>query len=106
MNDEEKRRRLLQFLDKKAFEPILRRSADDYPGEKKKRFEDVKRSTESERERFHRKYRSAAEVKENYLSDLNSKTAKKKNAELEDLGLPRLPEFREEFLDLCNELQV
>lgn len=65
----------------------------------------MKRSTESERERFYRNYRSAAEVKENYLNDLNSKTAKK-NAELQDLGLPRLPEFREEFLDLCKELQV
>ena len=58
------------------------------------------------KQRFHDKYRSAKEVKNNYLSDLSSQTAKKKNAELADLGLPRLPQLKDEFLELCEELEV
>ncbi len=104
--DKEKKEKLVRFLDEKAFDPILRKSGDDFSGEEKKKFEDVKKSTESEKRRFHEEYKSAREVKDNYLSDLSSKTAKKKNAELEELGLPRLPEFKEEFLNLCNELGV
>jgi hypothetical protein len=46
------------------------------------------------------------DVKQNYLSDLNSQTARKKNAELKELGLPRLPELKDEFLHLCEELEV
>lgn len=104
--DKEKREKLVRFLDEKAFNPILRKSADDFSGEGKRKFEDVKRSTESEKNRFHEDYKSAKEVKDNYLSDLSSSAAKKKNSELEELGLPRLPEFKEEFLNLCNDLGV
>jgi len=45
-------------------------------------------------------------VKNNYLSDLNSSTAKKKNAELEELGLPTLPQLKDEFTQLCDELDI
>lgn len=106
MSDDEKRRKLVEFLDRHAFDPILSKSPDDFPDDKKKKFQDLKRSTESEKNRFHNNYRSATDVKNNYLSDLNSKTAKKKNSELEELGLPQLPEFRDQFMHLCEELHV
>ncbi len=96
MSDKEKREKLVKFLDQKAFDPILSKSADDYPDEnKKKKFQDVKKSTESEKNRFHNEYKTAAEVKDNYLSDLDSRTAKKKNAELKELGLPTLPDLKD-----------
>lgn len=105
--DKQKRSKLVSFLDEKAFDPILRASEDKYSSEdQKQKLEDVKKSTRSEKKRFHDDYGSASEVKENYLSDLNSRTAKKKNAELEELGLPTLPRFKTEFLDLCSELDV
>ncbi len=106
MNDKDKREQLVRFLDEKAFDPILRKSEDEFSGEKKEKFQDVKKSTESEKQRFHNDYRTAKDVKDNYLSDLHSSTAKKKNNELEDLGLPRLPEFREEFMRMCDDLEV
>ena len=106
MKDEEKRRKLVEFLDQKAFDPVLRRSADSFSGSQREKFEDVLESTENEKKRFHKKYRTAEEVKQNYLSDLSSQTAKKKNAELEDLSLPRLPQFKDEFLQLCEKLEV
>ncbi len=106
MNDKDKKERLVHFLDEKAFDPILHKSADEFSGKEKEKFQDVKKSTESEKERFHNDYRTAKDVKENYLSDLHSSTAKKKNDELEDLGLPRLPQFRDEFMRLCDDLDV
>ena len=106
-SDDKKRNQLLEFLDKNAFNPILRASRDNFKGEILQReFDNVKRSTESEKYRFHDQYQTAAEVKSNYLSDLNSKTAHKKNKELEDLGLPQLPQFRDEFINLCNRLGI
>jgi hypothetical protein len=106
MQDTEKRRKLVEFLDRKAFDPVLSTSVDKYSGRQREKFEDVRHSTESEKQRFHDDYRTAVDVKQNYLSDLNSQTARKKNAELKELGLPRLPELKDEFLHLCEELEV
>ncbi|MDT0648114.1 hypothetical protein RM545_15575, partial [Zunongwangia sp. F260] len=63
------------------------------------------RSTENEKERF-RNYNTPGNIRDNYLSDLSSQTAKKKNAELKDLNLPRLPDFKDQFLELCDKLGV
>jgi ferric-dicitrate binding protein FerR (iron transport regulator) len=106
MDAREKKERLVRFLDSRAFDPILKMSPEDFSADQKSKFEDVRRSTEAEQKRFREEYRTAKEVRDNYLSDLNSHTAKKKNEELEALGLPRLPQFKEEFLRLCHELDV
>lgn len=106
MTQKEKKEKLLNFIETKAFNPILKKSEDDFSSDsKKKKFKDVKRSTENEKERF-RNYNSPEDIRDNYLSDLSSHTAKKKNAELKELGLPRLPDFKEEFLELCGKLDV
>lgn len=104
MNEEKKRKNLIAFLDRNAFDPILSQSADRFSGHDREMFEDVRRSTESEKRRFHDNYLTAKDVRDNYLSDLNSRAAQKKNHELEELGLPRLPQFRDEFMDLCDKL--
>lgn len=102
----EQKKELLNFLDKKAFDPILRKSADDYDSDaKKKKFEHVKKSTEKEKERFHN-YNTASDIKENFRRDLNSEPAKKVHAELKTLDLPRLPDLKDEFYHLCDELGV
>ena len=106
MSKEETKKKLLDFLDEKAFDPIINRDKGDYDSEdQKKKLEDVKRSTKSEKKRFHN-YDSPEEVKENYLNDLNSEPAQKINAELKDLSLPRLPQFKDDFLQLCDKLGV
>ncbi len=102
----DKREELVEFLDRKVFDPVLSTSSDKFEGKQKDMFQDVKRSTESEKRRFHESYRSAEEVRSNYLSDLDSKAAKKKDAELSALGLPKLPDFKNEFLGLCDRLGV
>lgn len=106
-SDKEKREKLVKFLDEKAFDPILNKSASDFPeGHKREMFMDVKRSTENEKKRFHDDYPTAEDVKNNYLSDLSSQVAQKKNSELEELGLPRMYQFHDEFMKLCDQLGV
>jgi len=107
MTTRDTRDQLLEFLDQHVFDPILSHRRDDFPGEAERRkFDDVKRSTESEKRRFRENYGSAEEVRDNYLADLSSKTGKKKSRELERLGLPALPHVREKFLGLCARLGV
>lgn len=105
-SEEEKRARLIEFLDKMVFDPVLRADDSKYDENDRKKLADVKRSTENEKRRFHDDYRSAIAVKQNYLSDLSSQTAAKKNKELEDLGLPRMYQIRDDFLKLCDQIHV
>lgn len=103
---DKKRDQLISFLDKHAFDPILDKNEGEFADRYRPLFRDVKRSTENEKKRFHEDYITAQDVKQNYLSDLNSTTARKKNKELEELGLPQLPRFKDEFLQLCKKLGV
>lgn len=106
MEQDEKREKLLNFLNKKAFDPILEKSKEDYDSEaEKRRLEEVQRTTKREKERFWR-YDTPEEVRENFLNDLSSEAAVEVQEELKELDLPRLPQFKKEFLDLCKELDV
>jgi hypothetical protein len=99
------KKQLLDFLNHKVFDPILHASPDRFEGADRKALEHVQRATESEKDRY-RHYGSAREIRERYLGDLNSKAAKKVNAELTRLKLPKLPDFKDEFLKLCDKLHV
>ena len=60
MTEHDKKRRLVRLLDRKAFEPVLKTSPDNYDTEDKKRkLADIQRSTESERQRYHNEYKTA-----------------------------------------------
>jgi hypothetical protein len=107
MSRQDAREELITFLDRKVFDPILHRSRESFRSDADKRkFDDVKRSTESEKRRFHDDYHSASDVRANYLSDLTSEVGKRKTHELEQLELPTLPQVKSEFLDLCRKLGV
>jgi hypothetical protein len=100
-------KQILDFLDKKTFDPIINKTEADFTSEdKKSAFKHVKRSTQSEKERFHTRYHSPEELKRNHLADLSSSAAQRIGPQIESLGLPTLPQFREEFIELCNRLGV
>lgn len=102
-----KMKQLLEFLDSKAFDPILNKNESDFKSKnQKQKFQHVRRSTKNEKERFHTRYHSAEEIKRNYFDDLTSSAAKKVDPEIESLGLPSLPQFRDEFIQLCNKLDI
>ena len=102
----DKREELLKFIDKNAFDPILKASPTKLSDKDREKLEDVQRKTQNEKEQFHKEYKTAEEVKKNYLSDVRSKAAVKVNKELEHLGLPTLPQLKDEFMELCNKLEV
>lgn len=54
--------KLVSFLDTKAFNPILKKKESDFSRQRLEKFEDVKQSTEKEKQRFHEKYSFAEEV--------------------------------------------
>ena len=61
--DDRKREELLKFLNQKVFDPILRALPGDYKSEDlKKKLNDVKRRTESEKHIFH-ELQTAEQVK-------------------------------------------
>ncbi|MBW7957928.1 MAG: hypothetical protein H3C68_08565 [Deltaproteobacteria bacterium] len=101
----DKKKELLNFLDRRAFDPILRARESDFPDSKKMALKDVQNATRKEKERFH-KYGSAEEVVVNFKRDLHSGAARKVNSELETLGLPRLADVKDEFEDLGRKLGV
>lgn len=96
---------LLEFIDKKAFDAILNAKADRFDDQERKKLEDVKKKTESEKKKFH-ECGSADEIKSNYLSNVHSEAAEKVNHNLKSLGLPTMPSLKDEFMDLCNKLGV
>ena len=106
MSEAEDKKKLLDFLDRSAFDPVLNKTEDYYETRsKKKKFEEVKKSTEEEKQRFHN-YDSAGEIKKNFQRDLNSEPAKKVHSDLEFLNLPALPQLKDDFYTLCEKLGV
>jgi hypothetical protein len=74
---------LIAFLDKKAFNPVLRARSDEYPENERAKLAHVQDATRAERDRFHR-YGSAQEV----------------------VRMPTLPDIREEFDHLARDLGI
>jgi hypothetical protein len=108
MEDEkDKRRQLLDFLDDRVFDPVLEALPEQYSSERDRRmlFE-VKRIAEKKKERFHSQELSSGQIREQYFREMFFETSGKIGRELEDLELPRLLELKEQFLKVCQELNV
>jgi hypothetical protein len=102
--DQNAREKLVQFLDQKAFDPILRASPDRYSVNDKDKLEHVKGATERAKQRYHHDYTSAEEVCDRFRDDLSSSSAQQVQQELEQLGLPTLHDIKDEFEDLCRDV--
>lgn len=99
------KRKLVDYLDEKAFQPVLRAKPDDYPEGNRAKLADVQRATQSEAKRF-QEYDSAEKVVDMYRDDLSSSRAKEIHRELRDLGLPTIEQVRDGFEKLAQELGV
>jgi len=93
---------LLSLLDKRVFHPILNAKEDRYSTRQREDLQDLKRRTEEEKARFHG-YDSAERVVAMYRSDLTAEASRPVNARLQDLGLPRLVDVKDDFLKLAGE---
>lgn len=106
MSDRKAREKLLDLLDRKAFDPVIHASPDDVAEGKRDRLEGLQETTRSTKESYHEKYGSAEKVAEMFRDDLSSDSARKVQQELKDLGLPTLQDVKEEFEELARELEV
>jgi hypothetical protein len=96
-------RKLVSFLEQKAFQPVLRADPERYSGSRRQKLAHVQKATQAEVERF-RHYGSAEEVVVNFKRDLTSGKAKQVHRELRDLDLPTIEECRDDFLRLAQDL--
>jgi hypothetical protein len=100
------RKQLLDFINKKVFNPVLSADPEKYDEDDREKLKDIQLKTKNEQKQFENDFMTAEKVKKGYLSDVRSEAAKKLNAELKKLELPILPDFKDEFKDLCEKLGV
>jgi hypothetical protein len=96
---------LVEFLERRAFNPVLRARAGDFAENERETLADVQQRTSTEVERF-RRYGSAEEVVTNFKRDLHSKPAQRVHRDLKRLGLPTLNDVQEDFEKLAADLDV
>jgi hypothetical protein len=107
MPERDAREKLLDFLDRKAFEPVLKASPNNYSSEAdKKTLQALQQTTRSTQRSYHEKYKTAEKVREMFRDDLNSAAAQKVHHQLRDLGLPTLNDIKDEFEKFADELDV
>ncbi len=99
------KQKLVQFLERKAWNPILKTKADGYSESERKVLERVQRKTQSQRERYE-SYGSAGELRQEFEDDLHSENARKTNADLKRLELPIQADVADEFFRLADRLGV
>jgi hypothetical protein len=97
--------KLVKFLERRVFDPILSASDSGKGEAEKRKLEHVKDATRSEKERFEN-YGSAAEVRRMFHDDLSSAPAKKIHEDSKQLGLPTLPDVKADFDQLADSLGV
>lgn len=102
----EAREKLLDLLDRKAFDPVIHASSDNLPQRDRDRLEGLKEKTRATKESYHENYSSAQKVVEMYRDDLSSDSAQKVQRELEEFDLPTLQDVKNEFDRLVQELEV
>ncbi len=104
MNESEKRRCLLNFLDEQVFHPILNSLTPS--GHEGEFFKEVQKTVDKTWIRYQGRYATAAAIKEAFHSDLRSPVGQELAAKLLWLKLPRFEDIEEDFLKLCQRLDV
>lgn len=97
--------RLIEFLKRRAWNPILEASPSGRGPAERKRLERVQAKTRSQLERY-RAYGSAGQLRQEFQDDLTSAAARKVNADLKSLGLPIQADVAGEFFALADRLGV
>ncbi len=105
MADRQAKEQLVDFLEQRAFRPVLNRKPDDYSSDSERRkLAEVQRATRSELDRYRHDYSSASDVIRNFKDDLTSEPAQKIDRELDALGLPTLRDIEGEFRRKVEDL--
>jgi hypothetical protein len=105
--DKDTRKRLLAMLDRELFDPILRKTREEFDTTvDKHHFDDARKKIVQERQRYHDSCPTVADIKQSFLQDLESRSSTRLNEALRSLGLPTYWDIKDEFLKLCRTYQV
>jgi hypothetical protein len=105
--DNKKKELLLEFLDKNVFDPVLEAVPEQYSSERdRKMLKIVQQNVKNEKDLFHQFPFTAQEIRNQYFRELYFEARGRNGRELEDLELPRFVQLREQFIDLCKNLQL
>ena len=97
--------KLIEFLKRRAWNPVLRAKPDMYSDADRRRLERVQGKTKTQVERYEA-YETAGQVRQEFQDDLSSQAARPVNADLKKLGLPRQADVADEFFDLADQMHV
>ncbi len=101
------RQALLDFLDKEVFSPAIGADVASYSDAgDRKLLASVKKRVERTRLRYLEQYATAAEVRANFLKDLDSKFGQDLAADMWRLKLQRFENVRSQFLALRSKVGV
>lgn len=104
---QDKRSRLLEFIDQKILDPVLEALPEQYSSERdRKLLLMIQKLSAKEKEEFHDKRLTDSQIVEKYFRRIYWETHLRFGKQLEDLELPRFLQLREQFLQLCAELQL
>ena len=107
MKPEDKRRALLDFLDEQVFLPAINADPALYgdSGDRKV-LASVRKRVHKTRTQYQQQYATAAEVRANFLMDLDSKFGQDLATDMWCLKLQRFEDVRQKFFNLCATLGV
>lgn len=103
MADSPAKRKLVDFLEHRAFNPVLGTDSNDLADDKREMLARAQRETETRIERV-RHCGSAEEVVGEFKRELNSDQASGRDRDLRALGLPRLVDVQGDFEQLARNL--
>jgi hypothetical protein len=105
MPDDANKQKLINFLERRVWNPVLKATPSKYSDPDRKVLERVQRKTESQRERY-QSYDSAGRLRQEFQDDLQSQQARKVNADLQKLKLPIQADVKDEFFGLADRLGI
>ncbi len=104
MPEPDARERLLDFLEARVFQRVLDASPEDYESEKdRKRLERVRHALHADVNRY-RALQTVDEIVDHYRTDLERDREREVFDVLHELGLPALPDVRDEFHRTARDL--
>lgn len=105
--EDKKREALLDFLDKKVFDPVMEAIPELYSSERDRRMlNTVQEKMKINRKRFHESDLTAQGIREQFFRELYFEGRSRIGKVLEDLELPRFVQLRGQFIDLCDMLEL
>lgn len=105
MADDRTQKKLVQFLDRRAWQPVLRAKPEKYAEGDRKLLERLQKKTETQKQRYEG-YTDAGELRQEFQDDLHSGAAKKTQSDLKRLKLPVQADIADEFFALSDRLGV